>query len=817
MPPLGYAMLVALLLGLLGVTFFTGLAPLRHLGRRARRGPAERDLRRALLVASSGIGAVAGGALAVGLAGPGALPWVWIASLLGAAIVHAEVAISARYRRRDAHGRWSFGLAEALLAQGERGTSVLAFAVAISAALAALFFGGGFQSAQLASSLALLAEAEPLTVGALLAGLVAPFLIGPQRMRRRLRRALLRFGPALIGIYVGFAAILLLSRPTFAETVSTMFEDAVRFESLAAGGLGAAIGIAMQQGLVRTVMATQLGLGTAGALEEIRQVEDPDRAGAAVMTVPVVVGLLVTTVTGLLVAASGEAPLEILDARRGPDAEMVYLERAEGVGLEPNLDLGQLVVLAEDSELEVGQRYSMLLRASARGHGGSGLLLPEENAVRIARWSNAQQVSTVVFRDKDPVRARNPAFDVRVEVERREESDERGRTAIMLRPTDPEVDLAELARRMSGPFVVLQDYRFQAGVGQLVDGRKAIYLERDPAWPLDPVLRQLTVDMGFRGPFPDTADAVEHSPWGFIARDELDEPVGRVIRVRMRSPERGLDLQRIGRLAAVRPEQLGDELRPNESDLRSIGELRTPPWDFLAGATHVVLRSTEDPALDLRYRVRMRRAEDGSLAFRSHDPTAVNFAEIMVTGLKGYEGPFLVAPDYELDVVVRSGTRLPAALADHRVLVPLGVPPEPLGPPPGGALYHPHPHEVLLAGMEGPYRLREGLPLVAAAFDRSSGNGSGAIGLALLTLLGLASMAIMGAAGGRHLGRVFGPGADLGFRLAFLAVVGLMPGMASSEALLSLTDATLLLALAFEAIALAILARALVEIGEDAE
>lgn len=815
MPPLGYALLAALLVGLVLVTLFTGLAPLRHLGRTFNPTRAERDLRRALLVACSGVGAIAGGALAVGLAGPGALPWVWVASLFGAGIVHAEVALSARFRRRDEGGRWSFGLAEALLAQGERGTSILAFGVAITAGLAALVFGGGFQSAQIAGALSLLAEAEPLTVGALLAGLVAPFLIGPAALRQRLRRGLLRFGPALIGIYVGFAGILLLSRPSFGETVSTMFNDAVRFESMAAGGLGGAIGIAMLMGLVRTVMATQLGLGTAGALEEIRQVEDPDRAGAAVMTVPVLVGLLVTTVTGLLVAASGEAPLETLDARRGPNAEMIYLERAEGVGLEPNLDLGQLVVLDDDSELEVGRRYPMRLRANPRGHGGSGVLLPDDNAIRIARWSNAQAVSTVVFRDKDLVRARNPAFDVRVEVERVEERDEQGRVAIMLRPVDPEVDLAALAQSKSGPFVVLEDFRFQAGVGELGDGRKAIYMERDPEWPLDPVLRQLTVDMGFRGPFPDTAASDAHPPWGFIAREELDEPIGRVIRLRMRAPDRGLDPDRVGKLVAVRPELLGDELQPNERELRSIGELRTPPWDFLAGATHVVLRSTEDPSLDLRYRVRVRRAEDGALAFRSHDPTAIDFAQIMVSGLKGYEGPFLVAPDYELDVVVRSGARLPATLASHRVLVPLGVPPEPIGPPGDGALYRPHPHELLLAGMEGPYRLREGLPLVAAAVDRSSGSGSGALGVALFTLLGLASMAIMGAAGGRHLGRVFGPGADLGFRLAFLAMVGLMPGLGASSALVGMVDLTLLLALAFEGTALAILARSLVELGED--
>ena len=155
------------------------------------------------------------------------------------------------------------------------------------------------------------------------------------------------------------------------------------------------------------------------------------------------------------------------------------------------------------------------------------------------------------------------------------------------------------------------------------------------------------------------------------------------------------------------------------------------------------------------------------------------------------------------------------AVATPSLFATLGVPAEPLGPPSDGGLYRPHPHELLLAGMEGPYRLREGLSLVAAAVDRSSGAGSGAVGVALFTLLGLASMAIMGVAGGRHLGRVFGPGADLGFRLAFLAMVGLMPGLAASTALVGMVDLTLLLALVFEGIALAILARSLVELGED--
>ena len=104
MNPLGYvAIAFFVLLAGGAATLATGMVQLRGLGKAFRVGASEKALRRALIAGSVGMGSIAGAALAIAAGGPGALLWMWVATLLGMALTYAEVVLAVRHKgkRRD--------------------------------------------------------------------------------------------------------------------------------------------------------------------------------------------------------------------------------------------------------------------------------------------------------------------------------------------------------------------------------------------------------------------------------------------------------------------------------------------------------------------------------------------------------------------------------------------------------------------------------------------------------------------------------------------------------------------------------------------
>ena len=142
--------LVYSLLGLGGVmtvlTFgiqFRGLPRALGLLRKRNDPSAARLQLRTLVGASTGMGAIAGAAVALTVGGPGAVFWLWIATLLGMAISFAEGTLAAAARRDGGAGR-PFAYVADLPAIGKP----LAVLLALLAAIAALAAGGVFQAHQ---------------------------------------------------------------------------------------------------------------------------------------------------------------------------------------------------------------------------------------------------------------------------------------------------------------------------------------------------------------------------------------------------------------------------------------------------------------------------------------------------------------------------------------------------------------------------------------------------------------------------------------------------------------------------------------------
>ncbi|NVB39259.1 alanine:cation symporter family protein [Pseudenhygromyxa sp. WMMC2535] len=825
--PITQAILVytALAVGLI-VTALTGFAQLRELPKALSAGkPSAALVRRGFLAASVGMGSVGGSILAIELGGPGAIVWMWVASLLGMGVVYAEVLLSVRLR---AEGRMnSARVLEAGLPGGLGKALALVFALLVM--IFALSAGSLLQTQQSTELLATIGG-EPWQVAAVLCAAAAVGMAVP-----KLRAFVAALGPVAVILYV-FALLLIIVRTPYpvGPALSSIFAGLSSGGAVAGGVAGGGLLMAMQAGFLRATLATEAGLGSAGFTPEADAIKDPKAAARAAMLAPLASGILVPTVTALAVLtaspwtgqrideagerrasadarSASEAELEQIAASLGEGdvealreadalrvvAAWVPLELPMSRGMAGSLQTGQTVVLPKGTVLDPerasqdpaidptdagpsspgaptqGLRenyvYPMVMRGSPRGSrievkdGQRSILLPSS--------PETQEITELVYRDLDPDLNRYPAFDVRIPVDNELLETGRG-TLVSLTPSDPSVDLYRKSKVRDGPYVVFGDYYFDARVTRMFHPEWGAF---DAAFAADELPGALTlrsaVTSAFSGPYLDNGDP--RPPRAMIAREDFDAPIGARLHLDYQVPERGMAI---------------GKLLPN-------GRLMTPSWRFLAETTHAILRHKEDPSLDKRIRVHVEPSADGNrLLFTSAQPEVADFID--AGRWANYTGPYLDPPPYRFEVEVHSGTRAPASndyllrtnqersgfvspFAERRTLVPTMSAIEAQGS--RGQLYDPHPEEVA-PFMAGPFVAGAGIERLGwASFFGSGHGGEVLLGICVL-ILALTTMIAWSSYGARAADHALGRGASWGFRVVFV-LVGFAGASASLELL----------------------------------
>ncbi len=679
-------------------------------------------------VAYASFSGIVAALLAVSLGGPGALLWLVLACIAGAAIHKIEARSPDRDDRTASSGHTVVGQALRV------GHSVAVVLVALSAGALLL----AHQAAELTSAVG------PLLPWACGLGLAAATGIG---IRGEASGRWL--GPLTLvslGLYVALALSLLASGPALGPVLGDMFHAAFSADAgsaALAGGLAAAA-----QGVLRAA--------TSGAVGGLSGPPSNQRGSWGEPLVVAAVALL-TGLAAHVAQLSTPAPVA--------GRELFALEQHLRGGLAPS-EYGQLIVLPPNSGLEEGKRYRLILRADPRGQK-YGEAFRDENVVAAPAWDFTRTVDTVILRDKDPERSKNAGFDVHIPV-RRELVDTRVGPFLKLHPQDPNINFRQLmaARDLDGPFLNVADYSFEAGVARgfhLADGaRTSLVAEPRPAdAPKNPALRDF-VAFNYAGPFADG----ERPPLALVAPINSGLEPGSVVHLRLDPPARGLELGFVNRL----------------------GELEVPAWEFLSGTDTAVLRHASDPALDRTIAVRSRLAF-GRLRFTSPELELDQIA----TSLPEYSGPYLLPASYHFAVEVHRGTRLPGEHAKtHVALIPVHPQTAPSGNP-GVTTYDPHPGEVLLTGMAGPFLDQEAAGTLVTALTRRFGPLTAAAGVVALLVLALASLVRWFTVGLRSARGLFGATPEFGFGLAFLVCVALGPALGLPQ-LLRAVDAITALA-----------------------
>ncbi|WP_062520696.1 alanine/glycine:cation symporter family protein [Demequina silvatica] len=224
-----------------------------------------------------GIGNIAGVGTAIAVGGPGAVAWMWLMAIFGAATSFVESTLAQLYKHRDAEG---FRGGPAYYVQRGLGSRWLGVVLAVVLILAAPFAVTMLQSFTIAETVTGSFDGGAPgwvapAVATIVALLTAAVTFGGAHRIARVTEAVV---PAMALLYLGLGIIIVvLHAEAIGPVLQAILEDAVSGEAVAGGALGTVILTGVQRGM----FSNEAGFGTA-----------PNAAASAATTHPVKQGLV---------------------------------------------------------------------------------------------------------------------------------------------------------------------------------------------------------------------------------------------------------------------------------------------------------------------------------------------------------------------------------------------------------------------------------------------------------------------------------------------------------------------------------------------
>ncbi|VCU61501.1 Na(+)-linked D-alanine glycine permease [Tritonibacter mobilis] len=255
------------------------------------------------LSATIGTGNIAGVATAVFLGGPGALFWMWITALVGMATKYSEAVCAVKFREQDSQGNFVGGPMYYIKNGLGENWKWLGVAFALFGSIAAFGIGNGVQANGVAQVLETNFGFNPSITGVVLMVLTGAVVLG----------GITRIG-AVAGALVPFMAVsyiaaglivLLISADQLGSALGLVFTHAFTPSAAEGGFAGAAVWAAIRFGVARGVFSNEAGLGSAPIAHAAAETKGPVNQGLIAMLGTFIDTIIVCSITGLAIIASG--------------------------------------------------------------------------------------------------------------------------------------------------------------------------------------------------------------------------------------------------------------------------------------------------------------------------------------------------------------------------------------------------------------------------------------------------------------------------------------------------------------------------------
>ena len=253
------------------------------------------------LSTSVGNGSIAGIATAVYSGGPGAAFWIFVFGLLSMALRFAEVFLSNYYAPIQEAGSTIGG--PMIYLQKVPGGKVLSYLFALFLLFLGLTSGSAMQANSIRFGFARILNVPPVLVAIILLLFIIYVLAGGAR---RIIEVSDKIVPIKVGLFFISAIIVLVYHyQSFFPALKLIFLGAFYPKAIAGGAVGYLVQHAMRYGIVRSVNATEAGLGTAGVLFGGTASKEPIKNGIMSMVSVFISANLVCFLVALMIVMSG--------------------------------------------------------------------------------------------------------------------------------------------------------------------------------------------------------------------------------------------------------------------------------------------------------------------------------------------------------------------------------------------------------------------------------------------------------------------------------------------------------------------------------
>jgi AGCS family alanine or glycine:cation symporter len=260
------------------------------------------------LAATIGTGNIVGVATAMVSGGPGALVWMWISACFGLTTKFSECMLAIKYREVNENGEMSGGPMYTMknAFKNKKIGAVLGMLFAIFAVLASFGIGNLTQANSISDSINQTFHVPVQVTGVVITVLVLLIVIGGIQSISKVSTVVVP-GMAILYAICGILVII-LNIKNVPHGLYLIFTMAFNPKAVAGGMLGSitvSIMNAMRYGIARGVFSNEAGLGSAAITAAAATTDNHVKQGYINMTGTFFDTIVVCSITGLAIAASG--------------------------------------------------------------------------------------------------------------------------------------------------------------------------------------------------------------------------------------------------------------------------------------------------------------------------------------------------------------------------------------------------------------------------------------------------------------------------------------------------------------------------------
>jgi len=259
------------------------------------------------LASTVGMGNISGVAIAIHTGGPGALFWMWMSAIVGMATKFFTCTLAIMYRGTDEDGEVQGGPMYVITQGMSKKFHPLAYLFSFAGLLGCLSLFQANQLTQIVQDQIYTPfgyfQNNPmlgqLLIGIFMAGVISAIIFGGIR---RIGQVASKLVPSMVVIYMLCGVIILIRNFSMIDDIFlSIVRDAFTGEAVLGGSMGAVI----VTGIRRAAFSNEAGIGTEAMAHGAAITKEPVREGLVAMLGPMIDTLIVCSVTGFVILATG--------------------------------------------------------------------------------------------------------------------------------------------------------------------------------------------------------------------------------------------------------------------------------------------------------------------------------------------------------------------------------------------------------------------------------------------------------------------------------------------------------------------------------